>query len=141
MPLRGMGKKCSMGSIAITPATETAALIAIFSCVHIYKRICVGRHSTEMTNVNNPASGHEKVSGSAAKAHNLSYAQWPSSNLHCHGAISSLDLFRLGGYSNPGRATLLIFSCKRPTSLGMFPKFLVRMRELMVALTLKIRAM
>jgi hypothetical protein len=136
-----MGKKCSMGSIANTPATETAVLIAIFSCVHIYKRICAGRHSTETINVNSPASGHEKVSDSAAGARNSSYVQWPSSNLHRHGTISSPDLFRTGGDSNVGRVTLLIFSCKRPTSMGTFPKVLVRMRELMVVLTLKIRAM
>ena len=36
---------------------------------------------------------------------------------------------------------LLVFSCKRPTSMGTLPKFLVRTSELMVALTLKIRAM
>src|SRR6266852_3480679 len=132
-----MGKKCSMGSIAITPATETAALIAIFSCVHIYKRICIGRHSTEMTNVNSPASGDEKVSGSAAGAWNSPYVQCASSNLHRHdGPISSLDLFLSGGNSNVGGAT---FFCKRATSMGMFPKCLVRMRELMVLVTLKIR--
>jgi hypothetical protein len=134
-----MGKKCSMGSIANTPATETAALMAIFSCVHIYKRICIGRHSTEMTNVNSPASGDEKVSGSAAGARNSPYVQWVSSNLHRHdGAISSLDRFRSGKDSNVGEATL---SCKRPASIEMFPKCLVRMRELMVLVTLKIRAM
>jgi hypothetical protein len=34
----------------------------------------------------------------------------------------------------------LVLSCKRSMSLGTFPKFLVRTRELMVALTPKIRA-
>jgi hypothetical protein len=41
----------------------------------------------------------------------LPYVQWHSSNIH------------------------------RRTTMGMFPKFLVRMSELMVALTLKINAM
>jgi hypothetical protein len=64
--------------------------------------------------------------------------QWTSSHHHRSGAIY---LVRRGETSNVSMDMPLIFSCKRPTIMGTFPKFLVRTSELMVVLTLKIREM
>ena len=51
-----------------------------------------------------------------------------------------LDL-RRGGNPTVGIYMALILSSERSTTMGTFSKFLVRTSELMVALTLKIRAM
>jgi hypothetical protein len=53
MLLEGIGKKCSKGSIANTPATETATLMKSLSNTQIYMKIWAGRHSTDTINVNN----------------------------------------------------------------------------------------
>ena len=54
MLLEGMGRKCSRGSVANKPATETAALMAYPSCIQIQKKIWAGRHNMDTTSVNNP---------------------------------------------------------------------------------------
>ena len=58
----GIGRKCSRGSIANTPATETPALMASLSCIQTYKKIWAERHSTDTTSVNN--AGNKEVSQS-----------------------------------------------------------------------------
>ena len=55
MLLKGMGRKCSRGSIANKPAMETAALMACFSCIQIHKKIWAGRHNIDTISVNNPS--------------------------------------------------------------------------------------
>ena len=61
MLLEGIGRKCSKGSIANTPATETAALIKSLSNIQIYMKIWAGRHSTDAINVNNTGNTKQLV--------------------------------------------------------------------------------
>jgi hypothetical protein len=137
--LEGQGKTYSKGSIANTPATKTMILIASLSCIQRIKKIWAGRHSTDTTSMNNP--GNELVSGTEGWAHGaLWYAQWNSIHVHRRKEISPFNFDWKGSISN-SRVTLSLASFRKPSmGLGTAPEFLVRTRELMVALTLKIRA-